>query len=586
MKKSSIVPVLILMLILTLSAALAERGVDISAKNFPDEAFRKYVTEKIDADKDGKLSSEEIAQAESINASYLGICDLTGIEFFTELKELCCIGDDIGLRYLDVSKNTKLEILRCERNNLLTLDLSNNADLTELWCSQNTGIDDLDLSHNTRLAKLSCYGNSLTHLNISGNKSLVFLDCSSNQLTELDAHENTELVKLDCHENQLKTLDVSDCQKLTELTCYGNRIEKLDISSNTALIKLNCESNCLAFLDVSSNRQLNSLSCSYNCLAFVDLSHNGKLKELNCVMNRIEVTTRDGKIPYDMIPGINSKYITNVIGAEKGADAFIVTDSVSLEYSYDYGRGLTATYTIDVNYIKTGISSVSIPKKKYYYSGSVIEPTVTVRAKAEGKTIILKRDIDYTVTYDNNVDAGTATVTVEGKGSYTGTIRKNFTISKVKLFSMKLNKKSLPYTGKAQKPNVIVKAKVNGKIITLKKTDYTVAYKKNVNAGTATVTVKGKGGYTGTVSKTFTITPVKILKVSLSNYKLPYTGKARKPIPTVTTKINGQLVTLVKGTDYTVRYENNTETGTAVVTITGKGNYTGTITKTFTITAP
>ena len=101
-----------------------------------------------------------------------------------------------------------------------------------------------------------------------------------------------------------------------------------------------------------------------------------------------------------------------------------------------------------------------------------------------------------------------------------------------------------------------------------------------------TVTVKGKGNYTGTITKKFTITPVKILKVSLSNYELPYSGKARKPVPTVTAKVGGQLVTLEKDRDYTVKYENNKQPGTAAVTITGKGNYKGTITKTFRIVAP
>ena len=58
-----------------------------------------------------------------------------------------------------------------------------------------------------------------------------------------------------------------------------------------------------------------------------------------------------------------------------------------------------------------------------------------------------------------------------------------------------------------------------------------------------------------------------------------YTGKAIKPAPTV--KLSGK--TLKKGTDYTVSYKNNTKVGKATVTIKGKGNYTGTVTKTFKI---
>ncbi len=83
--------------------------------------------------------------------------------------------------------------------------------------------------------------------------------------------------------------------------------------------------------------------------------------------------------------------------------------------------------------------------------------------------------------------------------------------------------------------------------------------------------------------QTFPKRPPVTVGTNVSKTTYTYDGKAHKPIPTVTTKVNGQLVTLKKNTDYTVTYENNTEIGTATVTITGKGNYTGTLTKTFKI---
>ena len=67
--------------------------------------------------------------------------------------------------------------------------------------------------------------------------------------------------------------------------------------------------------------------------------------------------------------------------------------------------------------------------------------------------------------------------------------------------------------------------------------------------------------------------------VTLSTSTYAYDGKAKKP--DVTVKLNGK--TLKNGTDYSVTYSNNTKVGTAKVTITGKGNYAGTITKTFKI---
>ena len=67
------------------------------------------------------------------------------------------------------------------------------------------------------------------------------------------------------------------------------------------------------------------------------------------------------------------------------------------------------------------------------------------------------------------------------------------------------------------------------------------------------------------------------------NFTIPdytYDGKTKKPSVTIK---NNAGKTLKEGTDYIVAYKNNTEVGIATVTITGKGNYTGTATKTFKI---
>ncbi len=158
------------------------------------------------------------------------------------------------------------------------------------------------------------------------------------------------------------------------------------------------------------------------------------------------------------------------------------------------------------------------------------------------------------------------------------------TVEKAKLLSASVVNSKLPYNGKAHTPVLTVKAKVNGKTVTLTADkDYTAKYTNNVNAGTATVTVTGKGDYTGKVTATFVINRVKLTSAALSKTSMAYTGKALKPGVTVKARVDGAYVVLTKGTDYTVKYENNVEKGTATVTVTGKGNFTGTITKTFTI---
>ena len=142
--------------------------------------------------------------------------------------------------------------------------------------------------------------------------------------------------------------------------------------------------------------------------------------------------------------------------------------------------------------------------------------------------------------------------------------------------SVTLSTSTYAYDGKAKKPGVTVK--LNGK--TLKNgTDYTVSYSNNTKVGTAKVTIKGKGNYTGSVSKTYSIKN-NFKKATVSGISTKaFTGK--NITQSITVKYNGK--TLKKGTDYTVSYSSNKNIGTATVKITGKGSYTGTITKTFKI---
>ena len=142
--------------------------------------------------------------------------------------------------------------------------------------------------------------------------------------------------------------------------------------------------------------------------------------------------------------------------------------------------------------------------------------------------------------------------------------------------SVTLSTSTYAYDGKAKKPGVTVK--LNGK--TLKNgTDYTVSYSNNTKVGTAKVTITGKGNYTGSVSKTYSIKN-NFKKATISGISnKSYTGK--NITQSITVKYNGK--TLKNGTDYTVSYSNNKKIGTATVKIIGKGSYTGTIAKTFKI---
>ena len=215
----------------------------------------------------------------------------------------------------------------------------------------------------------------------------------------------------------------------------------------------------------------------------------------------------------------------------------------------------------------------------YEYTGSKIEPGINVTHS--GRT--LTKDTDYTVTYADNADVGTATVTVTGKGNYTGEVSKTFTISPAALIEEMITLGDEPtYTGAEVKTTVTVTW--NEKKLT-EGTDYTCTYSDNVNAGenSATVAITGTGNFGGNVPMKFSILPADLSYGTISGLKdAEYTGSAIKEAPVV--KV-GEM-TLTENTDYTVTYSDDlVNTGTVTVTVTGKGNYTGTLSGSYEITA-
>ena len=147
-----------------------------------------------------------------------------------------------------------------------------------------------------------------------------------------------------------------------------------------------------------------------------------------------------------------------------------------------------------------------------------------------------------------------------------------------------LDPDSFEYTGKEIKPEVTVKS---GDEVLTEGKDYTVSYKNNVNKAKATdtnpptVTVTGKGKYSGTVNKTFNIGAISIKDDDVTLDKSVYQHTGSKVKPVVTVKHNDTVLT--EGTDYTVDYPNSVAEGDYTLKVTGIGNYTGDVSKTFTI---
>ncbi|MBR2834981.1 MAG: hypothetical protein IKE43_04635 [Coriobacteriales bacterium] len=211
---------------------------------------------------------------------------------------------------------------------------------------------------------------------------------------------------------------------------------------------------------------------------------------------------------------------------------------------------------------------------QYYWTGAEQRPAIDVYHNGW-----LTEGIDYTVTYVNNINIGTAYVILTGIGRFIGTKTLYFEIIPIDLALVTIaSVADKTYTGSAIKPSP--KLTYNGTTL-VKGTDYTVSYSPDtVNAGTVTITFTGKGHYSGTQTSTFSIVRADISSATVASIaNKTYTGKAIRPVPTLT--YNNK--TLVNGTDFTLAYTKNINVGTASITVTGTGNYSGTKTVKFKI---
>ena len=202
---------------------------------------------------------------------------------------------------------------------------------------------------------------------------------------------------------------------------------------------------------------------------------------------------------------------------------------------------------------------------------------------------ILKAGRDYTLTYQDSsgkplnkqpTTEGNYQIQIQGTGSCAGDFRCSYSISEsggaTAINKGRAEIGSFTYGNGEPK----VSLAVNGNNL-ISGTDYIVNFVNVGKKGTATVTFIGIGNYTGTLKKNF---KVQAAPIQENDIRVPKTAAYAKggAKPNVTVTVNGR--SLVMNTDYTVSYKNNTKVGnTAKVVIKGKGNYSGSVTKMFSI---
>ena len=292
--------------------------------NFPDDNFRDYVSNDLDPNNDMCLSEDEIAGINRIVVADMGISDLKGIEFFTELTILDC--SDNCLDHIDISANTKLKTFRCSGGNagyfdeendewitdnqmdIERLDLSYNTALTDVDVSDiglreidvsmlteldsflcdNNDIASFDFSNNPKITVISIRNSNVSSVTFGDNPLLKNLDVAFNDLTELDLSSMEGLMYLSATENRLGSIDVSACPILMSLEVEDNELTDLDIGNNEYLESLYCSNNDIGTLDLSNAPYLEFLACSNCGLTSLDLQNNGLLVNIYASQNNLE----------------------------------------------------------------------------------------------------------------------------------------------------------------------------------------------------------------------------------------------------------------------------------------------------------
>ena len=245
----------------------------------------------------------------------------------------------------------------------------------------------------------------------------------------------------------------------------------------------------------------------------------------------------------------------------------IVTESGSAAETYANKNGFVCGHKIGDKI------AINVPESQNFtYNGYV-------------KTGVPENDKFYTITGNTAKDAGSYTAKLSIKSGFVwsdGSAEDKVIQWEIKPASIdSANVKILDQTFSplSIEPNPVVTI---GEITLIKDKDYEVFYVGNSGIGTATAAIVGKGNYEGTVSTKFTINPVSIESARVTVPDQNYTGKALRP----ELKVEFDSCTLEEGKDYTVSYSDNVNIGTANVLIEGKGNYTGSISASFSIVAP
>ncbi len=336
-----------------------------------------------------------------------------------------------------------------------------------------------------------------------------------------------------------------------------------------------------------------SLSMTFSLMAFDGMSNRNIAKADDTARTSLNgyasegatVTTYDDCTVYNNIDFTNEKHeaYATYISPKSGEEFETVYESPE-DYNYltrelkvvakrgeKSSEGVAEEVTVvgkDITKASLAIADIAV-----IYNGN--EQKVPVSVIADDKQLV--EGTDYELVFEDNVNAGTAKVIVNGIGLYEGKLEGEFTIAQANIeddiVKKDLSNLAENYEYKVAEIQPQIKMS-HGDVYLSAMKDYEIVYSDNMNPGTVTMTIKGIGNYTGTIEKTFVIT-----KRKLANTTIKTSFDANKQLNVlVQVPDNGRALTKDKDYKYTVATD---ATGNITITITGIGaNCEGTVVKT------
>ena len=322
----------------------------------------------------------------------------------------------------------------------------------------------------------------------------------------------------------------SDCDKLSSVT-LSKALKQIGESAFN-----NCDT--LTSIKIPDSVELIGYRAFYDCEKLADVNMGNGVSKLYSeafrlcpALTKIVLSANLTEIPeyafadctkltdVTIYPGV-TEIATNAFSYPAKTTMRGLKGSYAQTYANDRGMTFEAITSVDASMLTVKFKNdydeyENAPS--YTYTGKPFKPDVKVYLGSYELTA----GTDYKiVSYKDNTKIGTATCTIQGLGTYTGTTTGSFTIAPIPLpdysWYYSLEYSNYDYTGKEIKPAVTCEGLTEG-------TDFTVSYKDNINAGTAQVIITGIGNYSGTYTLEFTINPVTICTdVSQLQSKHPY----------------------------------------------------------------